>query len=100
MTAGLGRLAFVPARTRSRSRPEAFGSVGLHRAQPWPLLCYRSGCRWQMKGAHQVQGGVPQRQAMDRRPQVDHVPLLATVRVATEDILGQVDAEASAAVVA
>ena len=43
-----------------------------------------------------MQGGVVQRPAMDRSPEIQHVPLDRTIRVeALKDVLAQVDGERS-----
>src|SRR5689334_18646694 len=62
-----------------------------------PLLCWR----WlQVERAHQVERGGAQAQAVQRGPQVDHVPLLLTTRVkAVEDVLPQGHAEGAVAAV-
>src|SRR5260370_8875128 len=76
---------------------QAAGPVVL--AQPCPLtvpllcsLCWR---RLQPKGARQVQGRGAQTHLVQRRPQIDHVSLLATPRVeASEDVVLEGDAQA------
>jgi hypothetical protein len=47
-----------------------------------------------LEGLGQVQGGLVQRQSMDRRPEIQDVPLDGTLRVkALEGVLAQVDRE-------
>src|SRR5262245_13174664 len=59
-----------------------------------PLLCPSRGHRFQLERLHQLLRRLPQRQPSHRRPQVDHVSLLATPRVeAHKDVLLQVHAE-------
>src|SRR6516165_664893 len=64
-----------------------------------PLLC--SGRRLQAEGANQIQGGVAQAHPVQRRPQVDHVPLALTLGVkALVLVQVQVHAEGAAAAIA
>src|SRR5439155_9101174 len=73
----------------------------LNRALTVPLLCSAGGGGLQAEGLHQVKGGRAQLQVVQRRPQVDDVPLLAAARVeAAEHVVVQVDAEGAAAAVA
>src|SRR5207248_11268141 len=59
-----------------------------------PLLCALCRPWFESEGANQVEGSSAQVEMMQRRPQVDHVSLLATARVeAGEDIVLQIDTE-------
>ena len=50
----------------------------------------------QLEGLGQVQGGVVQRQTMDGRPEIQHVPLDPAIRVeALKGVLAQMDREGS-----
>ena len=49
-----------------------------------------------LEGLGQVQGGLVQRQAMDRSPQIQHIPLDRTLSVkALKGVLAQMDREGS-----
>src|SRR5262249_17830210 len=62
-----------------------------------PLLCSAVWGRFQPERLHQIQRRLPQRPAVNRRPQVDHIPLLPAALVETmEDVLVEVDAEGAA----
>src|SRR5262245_51784228 len=76
-------------------------TTGLNRAPlTVPLLCSLSGRCFQPKGANQVYGCCAQVEAVQRRPQVDHVALLATPRVeAGEHVVLEVDAEGATATI-
>src|SRR5262245_11970918 len=59
-----------------------------------PLLCSSARARLQVKRPHQVQRRLSQGQATHRRPQVEDVPLLPTLRLeALEHVLHQIHAE-------
>src|ERR1700738_3943446 len=65
-----------------------------------PLLCSVLWSRLQVEGFHQVDGGCTQGHLVQGRPQVDHVALLAALRVKTlEHVVFEVHAEGSAATV-
>src|SRR5262245_29509625 len=49
----------------------------------FPLLCSVAGGWLEVEGAHQVQRGITQLEVVQRRPQVDDVPLLATACLKT-----------------
>src|SRR5947209_18956354 len=90
----------IGARTESGSaRQRCFRRRAFHRSLTLPLLC--SGCRFEIEGADQVEGGFAQGHALDTGPEVNDVALLAAGGVeAVEDVVGQLDAEGAAAAVA
>src|SRR5262249_61752903 len=84
------------ARTASTLRG-FFYFLTLNHSLTVPLLCSGAGCRFQPERLHQVQRRLPQRPPVNRRPQVDYIPLLPAVLVkAMENILLQVHAEGAA----
>src|SRR5262249_21347062 len=59
-----------------------------------PLLCWRHRGRFESEGSHQVERRSAQVQVVQRCPQVDHVSLLAALRVeATEHVVLEVHTE-------
>ena len=78
--------------------------VSLTMPQTMPLLPVSTGSFYgflfsvpgQLEGLGQMQGGVVQRQTMDRRPEIQHVPLDPAIRVeALKGVLAQMDREGS-----
>src|SRR5713226_3298313 len=62
-----------------------------------PLLCSLGGSGFEVERPYQVQSCMTQVQVMQRRPQVDHVPLLLAARVeALEHVLVEVHAKGAA----
>src|ERR1700675_5019693 len=74
----------TPPVTRYSSRPQCTGS----------FYGFLFSVTRQMEGGGEVQGGVVQRQAVQRRPEVEDVALDGTVGLeALEDVLAEVDGE-------
>src|SRR5260370_51395 len=66
-----------------------------------PLLCSARGSRFKVERANQIDSGPAQVLVVQRRPQVDHVAVLAASPVeARPDVLLEVHAERAAAAVA
>ena len=61
-----------------------------------PLYGFLFSVPGNLEGLGQVQGGLVQRQAMDRSPQIQHIPLDRTLSVkALKGVLAQMDREGS-----
>jgi hypothetical protein len=75
-----------PALGKGFAQPKA---TGFNRALlTVPLLCSLCGRGFEPEGANQVDGGGSQVQVVQRRPQIDHISLLAAPRVeAAEDVI-------------
>ena len=85
----LGPVGRSRRRGGSPSRPRRSGRTG-------SLYGFLFSVQGKLEGLGQVQGGFVQRQAMDRSPEIQHVPLEPTIRVeALKDVLAQMDREGS-----
>src|SRR6516164_8127748 len=83
MTAGKNSSALVFGAHSERPGSESvfFSFSALKRSLTVPLLCSVRQTRLQPKGPHQVHGRLAQRQAVQRRPQVEDIVLVAVLLV-------------------